>query len=105
MSFNSDKDIIDKILKSINTNEPFNALPNIILYLERNHKYLLGKNKKQLTLAVISKILKKTDLDETEKESVMLIAPYMIDSLVFIGNNAGDIFKKIKKRKCFSCYK
>jgi hypothetical protein len=100
MTFKSDADIINEIVKNIEEKDVLHSIPHIILYMERYYKQISGTNKKKLVLGVIGELLNQSNLNEAAKESIVIIAPYIIDSIVFVANNSKDFLKKSKKFCC-----
>ena len=109
MSIKSDQDIINEIIELLekenknNEKDILMSLPLIVIFLEKNYKHLKGDSKKKLVVEAIKVISKKMGLDNAEIESYIVVLPYVIDGLVWIGNNSGSIFNKMKKSKFMCC--
>ena len=109
MSIKSDQDIINEIIVLLEKENKNNekdiliSLPIIVIYFEKNYKHLKGDSKKKLVVESIKVISKEMGLDNAEIESYIVVLPYVIDGLVWIGNNSGGIFAKMKKSKFICC--
>jgi hypothetical protein len=88
---------IDKVMDS-----PIEVLPLICMTLEKDYRNSLkGSDKKRLALLILQKILDvNTDLTQDEISSIMSIAGFVIDTLVYMGNKGYKVFKKHKICSC-----
>ena len=108
MSFRNDKEIIDDLIKDIDRIESeknvFLLIPEIIIMIQKHYKHLIGKTKQSIALKVIEHYAIKQGMTVKDIESLLIISPFMIDGMIIVGKNAGDLFKKTKK-SCVSCFK
>jgi hypothetical protein len=81
------------------------ALPHVILMIEHDYKTIAGSTKKKLALMAIRQVIMHTIHNENTRNEVLLtydlIAPSMIDAVVYVANS--QEFKKMKK-KCVSFF-
>ena len=84
-------------------NEIIQNVPKLVLFMESNYKHLKGTSKKQLIIDTVKAISIKMGYDDAEIESYVTVIPYIIDGLVYLGNNSGSIFAKMKKSKFICC--
>ena len=106
MSIKSDKDIIDElilILENNNKTDIIQNVPKLELFMESNYKHLKGQSKNQLIIETVKAISIKLGFDDDEIKSYVTVIPYIIDGLVYLGNNSGNIFNKMKKSKFICC--
>ena len=97
--------IIENIVKEngeLNQLNYLSKLPDIIIYIQKEYKNLMGKDKKKICILVILSLFQDLSKDETE-ELTKILSTY-IDSLVYIAKTSGKLFEKVKKSKC-KCWK
>ena len=102
----SDQDIINELIELLENNNEKDIIqnvPKLVLFMEKNYKHLKGTSKKQLIIDTVKAISIKMGYDDDEINSYVTVIPYIIDGLVWVCNNSGNIFNKMKKAKFICC--
>ena len=104
MGFVTEKDIIEKIHEVIGDKSYLEILPDCVIFLQKNFKQLLGRDKKKLLISAILSLPSNKELSAEQKLKLVDDLNVAIDSLVYIAKSASTLFQKVKKTKrCLIC--
>ena len=104
MTLKNDKDIIDEIIKVIDNihsdKNIYELIPECIILIQQNYRHIRGSQKKALVLKIIQHFCIKKELSQEEQEMILLSAPFIIDSTVYLVKSSYKLFMKHKSRIC-----
>jgi hypothetical protein len=91
----------DIVLEKLSIEDVFSLIPLLVRDMESKYGRLRGSEKRRLLIATVVCIMKKFNCSEDDIKFVYVILPNLIDSIVKLSNEAGSLFNKIKKKRCF----
>ena len=68
--------------------------------IQRKYKKLRGPEKKRIALMIINHYALRDGLSEQDIESLIVLSPYIIDGLIYMGKNCKDLFEKNRRFCC-----
>lgn len=107
----TDSEIVDDlsqteiVIEKLSIEDVFSLIPLLVRDMEAKYGRLRGSEKRRLLIATVVCIMKKFNCSEEEIKFVYSVLPNLIDSIVKLANEAGSLFKKLKKKKCGFCTK